>query len=230
MDKSLNNFFLNENIEINLTTFAFNLFIVVILTYLIKLVYNKYSQSLSNKDYFSKNFVVLGVTTCIVITIVKSSLALSLGLVGALSIVRFRAAIKEPEELVYLFLVIATGLGIGANQVEITSIGIIIALVVVIFLSFFSNNKLRKIDLNIFQLSFVTNKDFNDEIFSKILVTLNKNCKEIDFISMSSEKNDTSIHFEVHPNSIQSISKINKEFKNVKNFKIIFSRKNNISL
>jgi hypothetical protein len=230
MDKTLNNFFINENVDINLESFIYNLIAVVLLTYLIKLVYNKYSQSLSNKDYFSKNFVVLGVTTCIVITIVKSSLALSLGLVGALSIVRFRAAIKEPEELVYLFLVIATGLGIGANQVEITSIGIIIALVVVIFLSFFSNNKLRKIDLNIFQLSFVTNKDFNDEIFSKILVTLNKNCKEIDFISMSSEKNDTSIHFEVHPNSIQSISKINKEFKNVKNFKIIFSRKNNISL
>jgi hypothetical protein len=230
MDKTLNNFFINENVDINLESFIYNLIAVVLLTYLIKLVYNKYSQSLSNKDYFSKNFVVLGVTTCIVITIVKSSLALSLGLVGALSIVRFRAAIKEPEELVYLFLVIATGLGIGANQVEITSIGIIIALVVVIFLSFFSNNKLRKIDLNIFQLSFVTSKDFNDEIFSKILVTLNKNCKEIDFISMSSEKNDTSIHFEVHPNSIQSISKINKEFKNVKNFKIIFSRKNNISL
>ena len=46
---------------------------------------------------------MLGITTTIVITIVKSSLALSLGLVGALSIVRFRAAIKEPEELVYLF-------------------------------------------------------------------------------------------------------------------------------
>jgi uncharacterized membrane protein YhiD involved in acid resistance len=230
MEKTLNNFFINENVDINLNTFIFNLLAVVLLSYLIKLVYNKYSQSLSNKDYFSKNFVVLGITTCIVITIVKSSLALSLGLVGALSIVRFRAAIKEPEELVYLFLVIATGLGIGANQVKITSIGIVIALIVVVFLSFFSNKKLRNIDLNIFQLSFVMNKDFTDEMFSKILIILNKNCKEIDFISMSSEKNDTSIHFEVHPNSIQSISKINKEFKNAKDLKIIFSRKNNISL
>ena len=97
MEKSLRNFFLNENVELNLSTFAFNLITVVILTYLIKIVYVKYSQSLSNKDYFSKNFVVLGIATCIVITIVKSSLALSLGLVGALSIVRFRAAIKEPE-------------------------------------------------------------------------------------------------------------------------------------
>lgn len=230
MDKTLSNFFINENVEINLTTFSFNLIIVVLLTYLIKLVYNKYSQSLSNKDYFSKNFVVLGITTCIVITIVKSSLALSLGLVGALSIVRFRAAIKEPEELVYLFLVIATGLGIGANQVKITIVGIVVALIIVVFLSFFSNKKLKNLDLNIFQLSFVMNQNITDELFSKILVILNKNCKEIDFISMSSDQNESSIHFEVSPSSVQTISKINKEFKNIKNLKIIFSRKNNISL
>jgi len=55
-----------------------------------------------------------------IITIVKSSLALSLGLVGALSIVRFRAAIKEPEELAYLFFTISIGLGLGANQRIVT--------------------------------------------------------------------------------------------------------------
>lgn len=46
----------------------------------------------------------------------KSSLALSLGLVGALSIVRFSATIKDPEELVYLFFCIAVGLALGANK------------------------------------------------------------------------------------------------------------------
>ena len=230
MDKSLSNFFLNENVEINLTTFAFNLITVVILTYLIKLIYNKYSQSLSNKDYFSKNFVVLGITTCLVITIVKSSLALSLGLVGALSIVRFRAAIKEPEELVYLFLVISTGLGLGANQAKITILGVTIALIIIIIFSFFSNKKIKNLHLNIFQLSFVLNKNITDEIFSKILLILNKNCKEIDFISMSSEKNESSIHFEISPNSVKSFSSINKELKNIKDLKIIFSKKNNISL
>lgn len=51
------------------------------------------------------------------ITVVKTSLALSLGLVGALSIVRFRTPIKDPEELAYLFFSIAIGLGLGANQV-----------------------------------------------------------------------------------------------------------------
>ena len=65
-------------------------------------------------------------TTMFIITIVKSSLALSLGLIGALSIIRFRTAIKEPEELSYLFLTIAIGMGIGANQAIITIITLLI--------------------------------------------------------------------------------------------------------
>ena len=52
----------------------------------------------------------------LIITVIKGSLALSLGLVGALSIVRFRTAIKDPEELIYLFLIIAIGLGLGVDQ------------------------------------------------------------------------------------------------------------------
>jgi hypothetical protein len=62
----------------------------------------------------------------LIITLVGSSVALSLGLVGALSIVRYRAAIKEPEELSYLFLAIATGLGMGANQPVITILAFLI--------------------------------------------------------------------------------------------------------
>jgi len=65
---------------------------------------------------FARQFTLLCLLTTLIITVVKSSLALSLGLVGALSIVRFRAAIKEPEELSYLFLTIAIGLGLGADQ------------------------------------------------------------------------------------------------------------------
>ena len=74
---------------------------------------------------------MMTMTTMLIITIVKSSLALSLGLVGALSIVRFRAAIKEPEELSYLFLAIALGLGLGADQRLITLIGFVIIAIII---------------------------------------------------------------------------------------------------
>jgi hypothetical protein len=81
---------------------------------------------MNNRAHFANSFLLLGMTTCVVIIVVKYSLALSLGLVGALSIVRFRAAIKDPEELTVLFLVIAIGLSFGANQFPI---GVLIATV-----------------------------------------------------------------------------------------------------
>jgi uncharacterized membrane protein YhiD involved in acid resistance len=105
--------------------YILNLALTALLSYLLGLIYNRYGDSLSNRKAFSKNFVILAVTTMIIITIVKSSLALSLGLVGALSIVRFRSAIKEPEELTYLFLNIAIGLGFGADQKLASIIGFV---------------------------------------------------------------------------------------------------------
>ncbi|MCA9186060.1 MAG: DUF4956 domain-containing protein, partial [Planctomycetales bacterium] len=81
----------------------------------LRYIYRRFSQAGSYSDSVTRVFPLLTIVTVAVIAVVKSSLALSLGLVGALSIVRFRAAIKEPEELVYLFLCIAVGLCLGAG-------------------------------------------------------------------------------------------------------------------
>ena len=90
----------------------------------IRLLYRRCSSSPSDTETISRVFVLLVLVTTAVIAVVKSSLALSLGLVGALSIVRFRAAIKDPEELVYLFLCIAIGLALGAEQ-PLTAIALV---------------------------------------------------------------------------------------------------------
>ena len=79
-------------------------------------LYKRCSTSLSNRENFANIFPVLTAVTVVIICVVKSSLALSLGLVGALSIVRFRTAIKTPEELVYLFFCIGIGLTLGAEH------------------------------------------------------------------------------------------------------------------
>ncbi len=105
-----------------------NMAIGLLLSLLLSWYYEYYGQSLSNRHKFAQLLPVLALTTAIVISIVKSSLALSLGLVGALSIVRFRTAIKEPEELVFLFIAIAIGLGVGADQRWPTVVGVLIVL------------------------------------------------------------------------------------------------------
>ena len=104
----------------DLKSLLVNLGLVLILGQLLVWHYQRFSPVLSNKRKFSRVFVFVAATTMLVITVVKSSLALSLGLVGALSIIRFRTPIKEPEELAYLFLAIGLGLGLGANQHVVT--------------------------------------------------------------------------------------------------------------
>jgi len=106
--------------EISILSFLIKLFIAATLSFILKEIYVKYGNSVSNRERFGQNFIIITTTTMLIISVVKSSLALSLGLVGALSIIRFRAAIKEPEELGYLFLAISVGLGFGADQVFLT--------------------------------------------------------------------------------------------------------------
>lgn len=127
MDKiaTFEQFLATNTTQFSILNYSINILLTAGLASLLALLYNRYGHSLSNRKTFGKNFVFLAVTTMIIITIVKSSLALSLGLVGALSIVRFRAAIKEPEELTYLFLNIAIGLGLGADQKLATIVGFI---------------------------------------------------------------------------------------------------------
>ena len=123
--KFLENLKTTDNFSIPPDRFLYHLLLAGLLAFLLGKLYIKYGRSMSNRAAFASNFILLTVTTMIIITIVKSSLALSLGLVGALSIVRYRTAIKEPEELSYLFISIAIGLGLGADQVLITVISFI---------------------------------------------------------------------------------------------------------
>ena len=99
-----------------IASFIISIFIGYVLSFFLGKIFIKEGKTISNKRSLSRIFPLLTITTTIVIAVVKSSLALSLGLVGALSIVRFRTPIKEPEELTYLFLSIAIGLACGANQ------------------------------------------------------------------------------------------------------------------
>ena len=101
---------------LSLVALLMNLGVGLFLALTLRWHFERFGQTLSNRAEFAAVFPFILLTTVLIITVVKSSLALSLGLVGALSIVRFRTPIKEPEELAYLFIAIAMGLGLGANQ------------------------------------------------------------------------------------------------------------------
>ena len=154
--------------------FILNLLLSLGLSALLALIYAKKGRSLSNRSDFSQNFVLLTMTTMLIITIVKSSLALSLGLVGALSIVRFRTAIKEPEELTYIFISIAIGLGLGANQTYITLAGFTI-ISLTILLRNRSSNKSNSESMNL-----IINHPMNNSFdFEKVVNIVSENSRSV---------------------------------------------------
>lgn len=125
---------------------------------LLRIHFRRFGSTLSNREEFAQVFPFILLTTILIITVVKSSLALSLGLVGALSIVRFRTPIKEPEELAYLFIAIAIGLGLGANQTFPTVVSSLFILVSMAVIGSFRKNNTAAGGKNIY-----VSIDWNDK-------------------------------------------------------------------
>ena len=230
MNKENLDFFINNNIQISINSFVLSLITAAVLSLLIQLFYIKFSSTLSNRIHFSKNFVILGTTTCIIIMIVKNSLALSLGLVGALSIVRFRAAIKEPEELVYLFLIIAIGLGCGSGQIKIIVVGVLFSLIIIFaYYQFLSQKKIEYSEL--INLAIVIDEDIKQEEISKIIEELKSISDELNFVSMSKTEKTTNINLDVRPKNFDEVIKVTETIKQkFKKSKTIVARNSNLNL
>jgi len=169
-------FLATQSVQVPVLGFILNLFLAGVLAFILSRVYAKYGTSLSNRRMFSKNFMLISMTTMLIITIVKSSLALSLGLVGALSIVRFRAAIKEPEELSYLFLAIAIGLGFGADQRVITITAFAMICVITVLRKRYRQSSVDNQNLYLT----VTSSDPLKTSLEQIVETLKKYCSAVD--------------------------------------------------
>ena len=220
--QQIENFFLNSNVDINIGNFIVAIILSTILAFLIKLSYLKISKSLNDKEHFSDIFVPLAIITTLVITVIKFSLALSLGLVGALSIVRFRAAIKEPEELVYLFFVIGIGLANGANQFFIAIIATLITIIILYFRKIYNDRKntdnISDSSTNIMQIEILSQKQNSDVLVKK----LKKNLNYLNLKSFSSDNEVKQLNFwfdvdkkklDVLIKDIEEITSKNKDVK-----------------
>tara|TARA_B100000787_G_scaffold166549_1_gene151951 strand:+ start:459 stop:1151 length:693 start_codon:yes stop_codon:yes gene_type:complete len=230
MDKSLVDFFLNENVSISTGNFVQHLLVTLVLSLLVKIVYTKFSTTISNKKEFSKNFVILGLTTCIVITIVKSSLALSLGLVGALSIVRFRAAIKEPEELAYLFLIIAIGLGAGAGQIIIITIGTVVSLTVIVFLYSLNTKEKNKINENL-HFTISIDKKLSKKDIDNLIKIIESQVSHLELSSLNQSNKNLIINLILILKNTNSVTTLNEIIlKNYPTANILLNKDHNIAL
>ena len=105
------------------------------------LVYKKTYQGVMYSSSFGTTLIALTMITSQVILAVTSNVVLSLGMVGALSIVRFRTAIKEPLDIAFLFWAIAAGIILAAGMIPLAVIG---SVIIGLILLFFVNRKSHK--------------------------------------------------------------------------------------
>ena len=210
LNETLQQFQSDLSPDISIIPFLINLLLAVLLSGILSFFYVRYGFSISNRRLFSRNFIMIAATTMLIISIVKSSLALSLGLVGALSIIRFRTAIKEPEELAYLFLNISIGLGMGASQVK-TTIAAFLAILLVIWLR---GRFMKKDDYKQLLLSVIVDNP-GEGALNRISQILKDYCRTVDLKRFDSSGTRFEGVFTVDFENVEGVEKAGQELKSV---------------
>jgi len=180
-------------IEIPILELMRNMAVGLVLAVMFAWLVGKSTRLVVDTTQYMPLFLLLIPTMILIITVIKTSIALSLGLVGALSIIRFRTPIKEPEELAYIFIAVAIGLGLGANQVLATIVGFAVVAVVMLPAMFKRSAAARSHNAYIdIVLQPADGEKFDMEAFSSILDKLALNYR-IKRVTETSERNEITL-------------------------------------
>lgn len=120
-----------------LVTIVVSMAVAVLMGLFIYFIYRKLFGGIIFSRSFGTTLVGMTVLTCMVTLAISTNVVISLGMVGALSIVRYRTAVKDPMDLLYLFWAITTGITAGAGMYILT----VVAAVVMVFVIYFLNHR-----------------------------------------------------------------------------------------
>ena len=191
---------------------ATSLLITFIISLLIFWLYKKSFRGVLYTHSFNVSLVMISLVTALVIMTISTNLILSLGMVGALSIVRFRTAVKDPLDIVFMFWAIAIGIANGAMQFELAIVGSFFIAIVVVILS---NIKLQ----NHPYLLVMHYKSVNEK---EILIQLNKIIKSYKLKSktVSNDLVELTLEVRVKKHNIGFVDEISK-INNVKDLGLV---------
>lgn len=130
---------------IDTKTILLSLLITAVLGAYIFLIYRLVTRKTFYEKTFNISLIGMAVITAAIILTIQSNVVLSLGMVGALSIVRFRTAIKDPLDLVFLYWSISIGIICGAGLAEIAIVLSLLVTVIIFIMQRYPNKKLSKI-------------------------------------------------------------------------------------
>lgn len=121
-------------------TIVVDLILALIMGLLIYCIYKKFYRGVVYSKNYAMSLVGMTVLTCMVTLAISTNIIISLGMVGALSIVRYRTAVKEPLDLMYMFWAITCGIALGASMyILVAAASIIMYILLLIFDKYCSN-------------------------------------------------------------------------------------------
>jgi hypothetical protein len=177
------------NLSLNSTSlaqFIIGFSLTIFLSILLKIIYIKYSVSVSNKNIIGDIFPLFAVSIFLIVITIKSSIVLSLGLVGALSIIRFRTAIKEAEQIVYFLILTGVSIATAANSYLFP---ILFVFFVFVYNFFLANRKENIIHSVNDQLVITVNKIDNNQI-DELALILTKSNINVEIQSINKNENN----------------------------------------
>ena len=133
--KELLYYLLENNTNISIAEIAIGLILSVLLAFFIYFVYKKTYSGVMYSKNFNVTLILIAAITTMVMMIIGSNLALSLGMVGALSIIRFRTAVKDTKDSAFIFWAIAVGISCGSGIYAIAILGSIVIALILFFIN-----------------------------------------------------------------------------------------------
>ena len=189
--------------------FIVGLITTVVFSFFIRSIYKKFSNSFSNKTVTADLFPLFAVAIFLIIITIKTSIVLSLGLVGALSIIRFRTAIKEPEQIIFFLLITAISISTASGA-------FLFPLMVVLFVwsyyYFISKNIKEKVYSFNDQLIISGEKIQNINI-KQLVKLLNQNNVNVEIQSINKQKDNSTIVLKVSDFEIELLQIIENFLK-----------------
>jgi hypothetical protein len=175
----------NFNLEtVSLTNFFLGIIINLFLALFVRYTYIKNSVSVSNKLIIANIFPIFSLSLYLIVITIKSSLVLSLGLVGALSIIRFRTAVKETEQIVYFLILTATSIATAANSYLFSVIFVTIIHFYNIYTTRKNAGKIHSVNDQIV----INASDIEENLINTVVADLNARNIQIEIISLKKTK------------------------------------------
>lgn len=199
-----------NSVEVALTI-ATSMFVSLLIGLFIYIVYKKSFRGVVYSQSFAITLVGMCVLTCMITLAISTNVLLSLGMVGALSIVRFRTAIKEPLDILYLFWAISTGIATGSRAYILSAFTALVIVIILLIL----NRKNNRHGVYIMIVHYL-----GDDIGDEIRRIMSKTSHQIKSKTMRGESSEMAVEVRVKNNNLSFAERV-RDLERVKDVTVI---------